>query len=68
MTPGERQALKDIIRQFKNPEDSDFDAALNVIASHAKTIRALQDRLDEARRLFEDFKAKFDEKLEDTFT
>lgn len=43
MKPSERAALLDVIRAFKNPDDSDLDAALNVIASHADVIRRQQN-------------------------
>lgn len=45
MSPKERDALLEIIRTFKSPGDSELDAALNVIASHAATIRRLDARV-----------------------
>lgn len=47
MDDGVRSAIKDIIRQFKYPGDSDLDAAINVISNHAETIRRQIDRIEE---------------------
>lgn len=68
MTPGERQAIKDLIRQFKSPETSDLDAAINVIASHAETIKALMSRLDKAKKITDKLKSELDLSYEEIFT
>jgi hypothetical protein len=50
MTDSDRRELLNVIRQFKPPDISDLDAALNCIASHAETIRELTN----ARRELQD--------------
>jgi hypothetical protein len=40
-------ALLQVIRSFKQPEDSDLDAALNVVVNHAATIARLIGRAAE---------------------
>jgi hypothetical protein len=42
--------VKDLIRQFKHPDDSVLDAVVNVIANHAATITKLTDALEAAER------------------
>jgi hypothetical protein len=63
MTSLERRALLDVIREFKPPEISELDAALNVIASHAAMINSL---LREIKTLRLKIKTEIDSLKEDT--
>lgn len=52
MTPVQKEVLS-IIRQFKKPEMSDIEAAINVISNHAARIQQQADHID---RLEEDIR------------
>jgi hypothetical protein len=45
----QQEALLDVIRAFKGAGQSDIEAAINVIANHAATIKRLHVALEECR-------------------
>ena len=46
-------AMVSLIREFKGPNQSDLDAALNVIRHHAATIQEQQDEINRLKAIID---------------